>query len=196
MELDKMKNIWEKTDETQKHYMQRSYKNSPLEYKNKVTVFRTGEIVGLFIAYSMASFILFKFSSFDNWYLRLLAIILIGYLLVMPLYTLFSVWKMKKMDLTDLNCKSVLEQIYSTKNNLKKAEKVSFIASPILFIAAITIMIKLFTNKNIIDLNFNYALIFLVLISFVIAIFLNIYAFKKRDQKFKSVQQLLDEELN
>jgi hypothetical protein len=194
MELEEMKNIWENMEESQKTLPFQMSEVSQLEYKKKTNVFKKGEIIGLVIAYTLAGFVLYKFNSLDHWYVRLSASLLVTYLLTMPLYTLYGVWKMKHIDLVQSNYKTVLEQFYVVKNNMNKAEKISFIASPFLFVASGVVLTKLFLHKNFFALNFQLPIIFLMGIAFVAALLLNAWAFKKRDKEFKSVKQLLEEE--
>jgi len=166
------------------------FKSANLHYLNstrKLTFFKIGEVIGLVIAYALVGFVLYKFNNLDDWYLRLCGCVLVIYLLIMPIYTLFETWKMKHIDIVKSNCKNVLEQIYTAKNNLKKAEKISFIASPFLFLASIVILTKFFTAKNIFTLNIQLR------VAFLGAIVFNIWAFKKRDKEFKSVKQLLED---
>lgn len=194
MELEEMKNIWENMEESQKTLPFQMSEVSQLEYKKKTNVFKKGEIIGLVIAYTLAGFILYKFNTLDHWYVRLSASLLVTYLLTMPLYTLYGVWKMKHIDLVQSNYKTVLEQFYVVKSNMNKAEKISFIASPFLFVASGVVLTKLFLHKNFFALNFQLPIIFLMGIAFVAALLLNAWAFKKRDNEFKSVKQLLEEE--
>lgn len=194
MELEEMKNIWENMEESQKTLPFQMSEVSQLEYKKKTNVFKKGEIIGLVIAYTLAGFILYKFNTLDHWYVRLSASLLVTYLLTMPLYTLYGVWKMKHIDLVQSNYKTVLEQFYVVKSNMNKAEKISFIASPFLFVASGVVLTKLFLHKNFFALNFQLPIIFLMGIAFVAALLLNAWAFKRRDKEFKSVKQLLEEE--
>ena len=101
----------------------------------------------------------------------------------MPIYTLIETWKMKHIDLVQSNCKNVLEQIYKAKNNLKRAEKISFIVSPFLFLASIVILTKLFTDQNLFTLNIQLPVIFLIGVAFLGAILFNVWAFKNRDKE-------------
>lgn len=194
MELEEMKNIWENIEEPQKIFPHKISQIPQVEYNKKANIFRTAEIIGLLIAYAFAGFILYKFNTFENWDLRVCAIFLVAYLLTMPLYTLLGVWKMKQIDLVESNYKTVLQHFYTTKSNLKKAEKISFIASPFLFIATVSILTKLFTDKNLFELNVQLPAFIFIGIAFVLAILFNIWAFKKRDQQLKSVKQLLEED--
>src|SRR5690554_5459739 len=123
MDLEEMKNVWNTMEERKKITPFQISEPSLLEYNKKTNLFKVGEVIGLVIAYAFAWFVLYKFNNLDDWYLRLCGCILVIYLLIMPIYTLIETWKMKHIDLVQSNCKHVLEQIYTAKNNLKKAEK-------------------------------------------------------------------------
>lgn len=192
MELEEMKNVWNNMEERKKISPFQISEASQLGYNKKTNIFKIGEVIGLVIAYTFAGFVLYKFNTLDDLYLRLCGCVLVIYLLIMPIYTLSETWKMKHIDLVQSNCKNVLEQIYAAKNNLKKAEKVSIITSPFLFLASIVILTKIFTDKNIFTLNIQLPVIFLIGVAFFGAILFNLWAFKKRDKEFKSVKQLLE----
>lgn len=193
MELEEMKNVWANMEEGKKNAPLQISERSLLEYNKKTNIFKIGEIIGLVIAYVFAGFVLYNFNNLDNWYLRLFGCVLVIYLLIMPIYTLFETWKMKHIDLVKSNYKNVLEQIYKSKNNLKKAEKISFIAGPFLFLASIIILTKLFTDKSLFTLNIQLPVIFLIGMAFLGAMIFNVWAFKNRDREFKSVKQLLED---
>ena len=188
-----MKNVWNDMEEGTKNTPFQISETSLLEYNKKTNIFKIGEIIGLLIAYAFAGFVVYNYNNLDNWYLRLCGCILVIYLLIMPIYTLFETWKMKHIDLVKSNCKNVLEHIYKAKSNLKKAEKISFIASPFLFFTSIVILTKLCTDKNLFTLNVKLPVIFLIGVAFLGAIIFNIWAFKNRDKEFKSVTQLLED---
>lgn len=193
MELEEMKNVWSNMEERTKITPIQISESSLLEFNKKTNVFRIAEVIGLVIAYSLAGFVLYKFNNLDNWYLRLCGCFLVVYLLIMPIYTLFETWNMKHIDIVTLNCRNVLEQIYIAKNNLKKAEKISFVASPFLFLASLVIFTKFFTNKNLFTADIQLPIDFLIAVAFLGAFVFNYWAFKKRDKEFKSVKQLLED---
>lgn len=193
MELEEMKNVWNNMKEGKINTPFQISEPSLLEYNKKTNIFKIGEIIGLVTAYALAGFVLYNFNNLDYWYLHLAGCFLVIYLLIIPIYTLFETWKMKHIDLVKSNCKNVLEQIYKAKSNLKKAEKISFIASPFLFLASIVILTKIFTDKNLFTLNIQLPVIFLIGVAFLGAIIFNVWAFKNRDKEFKSIKQLLED---
>ncbi len=194
MELQEMKSVWSAMEEEKRFTSYRISEVSQLEYNRKTSSFRMGEIIGLVVAYTIAGLLLYNFNALDDGYLRLCGCVLVVYLLIMPLYTLFQIRKMKHIDLVQSNYKHVLERFYTAKNNLKKAEKISLIASPVLFIATIAILTKLLADKNLFSLTIQLPVIFLVVILLIGAILFNVWAFKMRDKQFKSVNELLEDE--
>lgn len=114
-------------------------------------------------------------------------------LLVMPLYTIAVIKRMKKIDLAKSSYKEVMEHFYSVKSRLKQAEKISLIASPFLFVSSMVILTKIFTNKDLFALTFQLPIMLLIVLSFIGAILFNIWAFKKRGEQLQSVKQLLEE---
>lgn len=197
MELEEMKSVWVAMDQNpvnQTGFAHHNISNmTQLKYNKKANTFKVGEIMGLLVAYTFAGIILYQFNVLDKWYLRSCGIILVMYLLVMPLYTLHGIKRMKKIDLTRSSYKEVMEHFYSVKSRFKKAEKISLIASPFLFISSVVIFTKTFTDMDLFALPFQFRFVLLVFLSFVGAILFNIWAFKKREEQLQSVKQLLEE---
>ena len=197
MELEKMKSLWDDMNENNAKMNNPLYLNnkdmSQLKYNEESKIFKTAEITGLIIAYIFAGIILYNFNLLDKWYLIICGIILVSYLLLMPLYTLAGIRRMKKVDLVKLNYKEVLEHFYSVKSRLKQAEKISLWASPLLFISASAIITKIFLHTDLFTYQFKLPILILILLSFVGAFLFNIWVFRKRDFQLQSVKQLLEE---
>lgn len=193
MQLEEMKGVWNNMEDRTITQFPPG-EASQREYNKKTSAFKTGEIIGLAVAYTFAGYIMYNFNTLDNWYLRSCGCFLVAYLSIMPLYTLSATWKMKRIDLAKSNYKNLLEHFYATKRNLKKAEKISLIASPFVFVASILILTKFITNKSLFALNIPLYAFLIMGIALLGAILFNVWVFKKRDKQFKSVNQLLEEE--
>ncbi len=197
MELEEMQSLWD--DMNQKPEKKTGFPHlnisnmTQLKYNKKADIFKVGEIMGLLVAYTLAGIILYKFNVLDKWYLIICGIILVMYLLVMPLYTITGINRMKKIDLAKSSYKEVMEHFYSVKSRLKQAEKISYIASPFLFVASMAILTKIFIDKDLFSLSFQLPIVLLMVLSFIGAILFNIRAFKKRENQLQSVKQLLEE---
>ncbi len=197
MELEKMKSLWDDMNENNVKMNNPLNLNdkdmSHLKYNEESKIFKTAEITGLIIAYIFAGIILYNFNLLDKWYLIICGIILVSYLLLMPLYTLAGIRRMKKVDLVKLNYKEVLEHFYSVKSRLKQAEKISLWASPLIFVSASAIITKIFLHIDLFTYQFKLPILILITLSFVGAFLFNIWVFQKRDSQLLSVKQLLEE---
>jgi len=198
MELEEMKKLWD--DMNQKPLRQTGFLHhnisdmTQLKYNEKANQFKVGEILGLLVAYTLAGIILYKFNILDTWYLSICGIFVVMYLLVMPLYTITGIKRMKEIDLAKSSYKEVMEHFYFVKNRLRKAEKISLMASPFLFIAAIVVLTKMAIDIDFFTLPFQLPILLLIVLSFIGAILFNIWAFKKRGKQLQSVKQLLEED--
>lgn len=197
MELEEMKNIWNDLSQQTAKQMsltdQNILKITQVKYKKQASLFRIWETVGLLLAYAIVGAILYTINELDAWYLDACAVIMIIYLLAMPLYTFTVVRKMKKIDLAKFSYKEVLDQFYSAKKGLRLAEMVSFIASPLLFVASLAILLKIFTGKDLFMLSLQLPIIVFIAIVFTGVILFNNWAFKKRRKHLRSVEELLEE---
>jgi hypothetical protein len=197
MELEEMKNIWDEMDSNpikQSGFGLHNISNmSQLKFNENAANFKVGEIMGLFLAYTLAGIIIVNFNLFDDWYLTICGIFLIIYFMVMPLYTIVGIIKMNKIDFAKSSYKEVMEHFYFVKIRLKRAEKISFVASPFLFVSALAIITKLFIDKDLFNMSFQLPLVLLLIFSFFGAIIFNVLVFQKRDKTFQSVEELLKE---
>ncbi len=198
MELEEMKNLWDNMNQKalrQPGFVQHNISNmTQLKYNEKANLFKVGEIMGLLVAYTLAGIILYKFNILDTWYLSICGVILVMYLLVMPLYTITGIKRMKKINLAKSSYKEVMEHFYSVKNRLRQAEKISLMASPFLFIASMVVLTKMVLDIDFFTLPFQLPILLLIVLSFIGAILFNIWAFKKRGKQLQSVKQLLEED--
>lgn len=193
MELEEMKNIWENQSQKLDFKLHTLSAVRSLELKNKTKIFQVSEVAGFIIAYLLAGMILFYFKEFDHYLLKICGLFLIVYLLTMPIYTLSIIRKLRQPDLINSNYKEIIEHFYFAQRKLKFAEKVSFVASPFLFIASAVIIAKIFLNKDVFDLNLNVQNVFLLVVTFIGAMILNIWAFRKRKDHLKSITQSLED---
>lgn len=193
MELEEMKNIWENQSQKLDFKLHTLSDVRSLELNNKTKIFQVSEVAGFIIAYLLAGIILFNFKEFDHYFLKICGIFLIVYLLTMPIYTLSIIKKLRQPDLINSNYKEIIEHFYYAHRKLKVAEKVSFVASPFLFIASAVIFAKIFLNTDVFNLNLNLQNVFFVVLTFIGAMILNIWAFRKRKDHLKSITQSLED---
>lgn len=193
MDLDEMKNIWEnepgKNDFTLYDMGERSS-----ELHRRMDMIRLSEVLGLTVAYILAAGIIYYFNELDNWYLQLSGIILLLYFLIMPLYTISVVRKMRKPDLMQSNYKEVLEHFYGTRSKLKWAEKITFIANPFLFVSSTIVITKIYAGLDVFTLNLGLPVIIFIVVVFIGTIWFNMWTFRKREKLLQSVTQLLEQD--
>lgn len=193
MEFEEMKNLWENQSQTLdfKHHTLSDVRS--LALKKQTEIFQVSEVVGLAIAYLLAGMLVYHFIALDHWFLKVCDIFLIGYLLVMPIYTLSVIRKLRQPDLINSNYKEIIDHFHFTERKLKIAERISLVASPFLFIASVIIIAKIFLNKDVFDLNLNFQNLFFLVLTFTGAVILNIWAFRKRKDHLKTITQTLEE---
>lgn len=193
MELKEMKNLWENQSQTLDFKRHTLSDVRSLALKKQTKIFHVSEVAGLVIAYLLAGMVFYHFIELDHWFLKICGIFLIVYLLVMPIYTLSVVRKLRQPDLINSNYKEIIDHFYFAQSKLKIAEIISFVASPFLFIASVVIIAKIFLNMDVFDLNLNLQNVFFLVLTFVGAIILNIWAFRKRKDRLKTITQTLEE---
>ena len=193
MEFEEMKNLWGNQSQTLdfKHHTLSEVRR--LALKKQTKIFQVSEVVGLVIAYLLAGMLVYHFIGLDHWFLKFCDIFLIVYLLVMPIYTLSVIRKLRQPDLINSNYKEIIDHFYFAERKLKIAERISLVASPFLFIASVIIIAKIFLNKDVFDLNLNFQNLFFLVLTFTGAVILNIWAFRKRKDHLKTITQTFEE---
>jgi MFS family permease len=191
MDLHEMKTIWQHEPGTTDFAPRPVRDWTEAAFRRQMRLFQTSEGIGFIVAYTIAGVILVHVSEFDTWYFWISGLILLGYLLIMPLYTMSVIRKMRKPDLIHATCKEVLEHFYRAQRKLKLAEKITFIANPFLFVSSMILLTRILAGLDVFTLPFKLPLVLFIIAVFIGATLFNLWAFKKRDKQLQSVADLL-----
>lgn len=188
-----MKMVWQHEPGT-KNFTPPVSEGKGAAFHRQMRLFQTSEWIGFIVAYAIAAVILAHFGEFITWYLWISGAILLIYLLIMPLYTMSVIRKMRKPDLIHATYKELLEHFYQAQRKLKLAERVTFIANPFLFVSSMILLTRIFARLDVFTLPFKLPLVLFIIAAFIGATLFNLWAFKKRNKQLQSVAQLLQED--
>ncbi|XLS30084.1 hypothetical protein ACJD0Z_04485 [Flavobacteriaceae bacterium M23B6Z8] len=174
MDLDEMKEVWtEMSQELQKQKKittQMVEKMTKIEYRNRMNKIVIPEIIGGIVCGASALYIIFNINKMDSWYLIVSAVVTLLILIVLPLLSFRSLRNIYNISPAVHNYKETLIKYNRGKKQLKFVQQLSVYLSFILMFAMIPVCLKLFSNKDLSQFNYEkllwtmpIAIIFIIL---------------------------------
>jgi len=152
MELEEMKTLWEEM--SQKVEKQKLVTDQIImdmtqqKYSNKFSKILLYESTGSLICYGMAIYLLVNIGKLDTWYLLSCGIFTITVLLILPLLTLRSLTRLKRLDVAAYSYKETLVRFERSKKRMLLLQRTGIYLSLILFLAVLPVMSKIFNDKD------------------------------------------------
>jgi len=106
------------------------------------------EASGAVICYLMVIFMLLNFGKLDTWYLLTCGIFCVGFLAILPFFSLRSLNRIKKLKIANYNYKETLVRFAKSKKNVLLLQRLGLYISPLFFLIVIPVMNKIFNNKD------------------------------------------------
>jgi glucan phosphoethanolaminetransferase (alkaline phosphatase superfamily) len=195
MELDKLKFDWDKMTkemEEQKVLTDRMILEiTNQKYKDKLGGISLSEGIGTLVCLVMAVIIFFQLDSLDTWYLMLCGIFCIFFCVLLPALSLMSIHKMRKIDVTCMAYKEVIEHYAKGRTFFVKVQKAGFYLGFLFAMAILPALMKIFKDKDLFEQFQNY--FWYIPLLFVFHIFFSRFVFKKYRSITNSAKQLLEE---
>ncbi|MDY7395019.1 hypothetical protein UMM65_07185 [Aureibaculum sp. 2210JD6-5] len=153
MELEEMKSLWtnlSKEVEQQKILTDNLIMEMTKErFNSKLSKIAIPETIGAIMCIAFALFILINFNKLDTWYFITCGIFTVLYLILLPILSMQSLYKMKNISLDNKDYKETL-MIYSrNKNRYMLIQKSSIYFSLLLIFTSMPLAGKIFNNKDI-----------------------------------------------
>lgn len=195
MELDEMKGLWENMSQeldrqkllTDKMVVAMTHE----KYRNRLRGISVPETVGTVICFMMAVYVLLNFAKLDTGYLVLCGIISVSFLLILPILSMRSILRLKKLDIMKSSYREVLEQYARDKDNFVRVQKTAFYLGFIFALAVLPVAGKLMRNK---DLLLDGKLwIWYIPLALVFHFLFSKWVLKHYSSVTKSARNLLDE---
>jgi len=177
MELEEMKTLWEEM--SQKVEKQKLVTDQIImdmtqqKYTSKFSKIFLYESLGSVICFGMAIYLLFNIEKLDTWYLMACGIFTLAFLFLLPLFTLWSLTRLKRLDVTAYSYKETLVRFERSKKWVLLLQRTGIYLSFILFLAVLPVMSKIFNNKDMFKMDMDAlpwiftGVVFVLLIFFV-----------------------------
>ena len=161
MELKELETLWSEMSqelETQKKLTNELIMNMTQEkYSNKFQKISTYETIGGVICIIAAIFILTKFSLLDTWYLQLCGLFTVLFLVLLPVFSLNSLRRIQKINISDKNFKETLVSFSKAKKQLLLFQRLGIYLSFILMFTTLPVASKIMKGKDLfLDSNIWY----------------------------------------
>lgn len=152
MELEEMKTLWEemsqKVEKQQLVTDQIIMDMTQQKYTSKFSKIFLYESLGTVICFAMAIYILFNIEKLDTWYLMACGIFTLAFLFLLPLFNLWSLTRIKSLDVAAFSYKETLVRFERSKKWVLLSQRTSIYLSFILFLAVLPVFSKIFNNKD------------------------------------------------
>ncbi len=125
------------------------------KYSNKFTKLFFYESLGTVICYGMAVYLLFNIEKLDTWYLLSCGIFTITFLLLLPLFTLRSLTRIKRLNVAAYSYKETLVRFERSKKRVLLLQRTGIYLSLILFLAVLPVMSKIFNDKDMFTMDMD-----------------------------------------
>ena len=153
MELEEMKILWEEMSqdlEQQKNLTDKIIIDMTNErFKNKMRSISGPETMGAIICLGTALYLAINFGKLDTWYLLLSGVFTLGFLTLLPFFSLRSIYKMRHINLADGNVKQTLLNFSKAKSQFLLIQKLGVIFSFVLVITSLPVASKIMNDTDI-----------------------------------------------
>ncbi len=152
MELEEMKTLWGNMSQelnrqkllTDKMVVEMTQK----KYKDKLRGISLPEAAGTIICFAMALFTLLNFGKLDTWYLILCGTISISFCVILPILSMRSIGRMKKIDVSGNSYRESLKQYAHEKSQFIKVQKTAYYLGFVFVLAVLPVMGKIMRDKD------------------------------------------------
>ncbi len=152
MELEEMQTVWSELSgqlEKQKKLTDKMIIMMTQEkYRSQLNRIAYPEMIGTVICYGAGLFILININRLDNWYTMLSGITTLIVLFVLPVLSLRSINKMRKVNIAANNYKETLLEYAKSKKQFKNGMKWGYYLGFVLMFTIMPVTTKLINNKD------------------------------------------------
>ena len=195
MELDDLKNTWNKTNmQVQKQETitpEMVEKMQGQKYRSKMKNIHFPEILGSIVCLAAAAFIVLKFDILDTVLLQGAGVLSILLLLLLPVISAISTWQLNKAPNVNSPYAQTLKAFANQKVRFVKLQKLNVTLSYLLLICIIVLMSKLMGGTDLSDNKYFW--IFSFTIGYIFLLFYSKWVEKYYRKTLQQAEELLRE---
>ncbi|WP_207423887.1 hypothetical protein [Desertivirga brevis] len=194
MDFDELKKQWLELsadiDKQEKLTDSKIIEMTKQNYKNKFRAMKFSEFTGAGVCLAALLFVINGIEKLDSWYLITCGIISVLVLIVLPVISLISVFKMGSIDIPNKNYKQALSDHSMKKISLIRLQKMSFYLGAMLFVTIIPLLGKLMNDQ---DLFESATLWYLYALAAPFLYYFTRWVFNKYDKSLDRAEGILKE---
>lgn len=196
MKLEEMQEIWSEMShqiEEQKtitnDLIMKMTKNQYHRKFDKLTFY---ESIGSVICFIMAIFILINFKDLNTWYLFSSGLFTVVFLIVLPILTLGSIGRLKRIDVSRSNLKEMIIKYKKYKGQLLLIQRLGIYLSFLLMFTVLPVFSKIMKGKDLFIENHSLLLVYMLVMSVFLLLFSR-WGYKCYQNITKSAEDVLKE---
>ena len=196
MELKEMEGLWnEMSLEVEKQKTLTSkliVEMTKQKFSNKLSKIAVPETVGAVICFLMALFVLVNFNKLDTWYFLISGVFTISYLVLIPLFVLKSIGKMKRINITENSYKQTIQDFAKRKKQFFFLQQLSQFMGVLLIFTSLLLSAKILNDKDLL-VEGSESLIWAVPLLLIFLYFFSRWGIKCYRNATKQAENLLSE---
>jgi hypothetical protein len=119
------------------------------DYRNKLNKILIPEAISTVVAFAAVLYILFNLQKLNTWYLLTCGITTVLILVVLPLLSITTIYKMKAINILDNDLKHSLQQYSKQKLRWVSVQKVSFYLGAILMLVTLPAVCQIVSGVDV-----------------------------------------------
>tara|TARA_R110002050_G_scaffold16019_2_gene49160 strand:+ start:259029 stop:259628 length:600 start_codon:yes stop_codon:yes gene_type:complete len=197
MELQEMQETWREMSlelEKQKKLTATIIiKMTQEKYKNKFRTITVFETIGTVICFIAALFILLNFTKLNTWYLVACGLITLGYLTILPILVLRSLYRIKNLNLISKNYKETLYSYTKEKKQLLLLQKLGVFGSFLVLFSSLPVFSKISSNKDFFKMDLGLSFYIILIGVLIFLYFFTRWGYKSYMEITNSAELILNE---
>ncbi len=152
MELQELQTLWsemsQELEQQKKLTNELIMKMTQERYSSKFQKISMYETIGAVICFISALFILVKFTVLDTWYLQLCGAFTVLFLILLPILTLVSLKRIKRINLAENSFKDTIVRFTKAKKQLLLLQRIGIYLSFLLMFTILPVASKIGKGKD------------------------------------------------
>ena len=197
MDLDEIKAVWSEMSaqlEQQKKLTNEIILTMTQErYTNKFQKLLNFEMIGAFICYAGAVYLIANFGKLESWYLILCGLITLGFMLILPTLVLRSLIKIKNLNITEGNYRDTVVTFQRVKKNLLLQQQFGVFGGILVFFTSLAVASKIVSDEDIFIMQQDTGLYIFTAVVLVLLVFFTRWGYNCYKSITSSAENILNE---
>ncbi len=123
-------------------------KMAQTRYSARIGILSKYESLGAMVCFLSAIMLVPQLQKMDTWYLMASAIFTLAYLVILPVAVLYSIYKLKTINVLKRSSRELLVDYTKLKKRFLQTQQVGIVLNFIFLVLSFPVLLKVFKNKN------------------------------------------------